>query len=337
LAIRGLLTRRYRLRNKFALHAPHYAVAFGLARAPCKTFAQNGWHDDCSAFRDTKAVHHAPSPAMLFRMRRDDTPEHQSHLSSCRAFLFSSELESRSTAVLIMRWCFRPSSTSEPFRNAVDREYRAAETAGRRDPGSCGRLFPECAESLLEYFTEIVEWLRHAFRRWSRALYPRDLWKSRATLEFDLFVIVTAAIGQTTTSEPYSAWNRFSHRSSQIKWLIKRTASLGVNIWRRVPRAKRARRNREMSWYNSFAASWGDQPVSPIPINYDPAIFSRCTCYRSAGIANNTRCRIAFTRQYALYNISLLHPAPILSVVPLFNICNIGANAETQRGRSKSS
>ncbi|EZA61849.1 hypothetical protein X777_04660 [Ooceraea biroi] len=50
-----------------------------------------------------------------------------------------------------------PSTTSEPFRNAFDQEYHAAEIAGQRDPSSCDGLFPECTESLLEYFTEIVK------------------------------------------------------------------------------------------------------------------------------------------------------------------------------------
>ncbi|XP_067204414.1 uncharacterized protein [Linepithema humile] len=50
-----------------------------------------------------------------------------------------------------------PSTTFEPFRNAFDQEYYAAEIAGQRDPGNCDNLFPECTESLLEYFTEILE------------------------------------------------------------------------------------------------------------------------------------------------------------------------------------
>ncbi|XP_071555925.1 uncharacterized protein [Temnothorax nylanderi] len=48
-----------------------------------------------------------------------------------------------------------PSTTSEPFRNAFDQEYRAAEIAGQQDSNSCDDLFPECTESLLDYFTEI--------------------------------------------------------------------------------------------------------------------------------------------------------------------------------------
>ncbi|XP_025990180.1 uncharacterized protein LOC113003731 [Solenopsis invicta] len=48
-----------------------------------------------------------------------------------------------------------PSTTSEPFRNAFDQEYRAAELAGQRYSNSCDNLFPECTESLLDYFTEI--------------------------------------------------------------------------------------------------------------------------------------------------------------------------------------
>ncbi|KAL0110218.1 hypothetical protein PUN28_013693 [Cardiocondyla obscurior] len=52
---------------------------------------------------------------------------------------------------------FTPSTTSEPFKSVFDQEYRAAEIAGRQDSNSCDNLFSECAESLLDYFTEILE------------------------------------------------------------------------------------------------------------------------------------------------------------------------------------
>lgn len=58
---------------------------------------------------------------------------------------------------LLLYIYFRPSTTSEPFRTVFDQEYRAAEFAGQQDPNSCNNLFPECSESFLEYFTEILE------------------------------------------------------------------------------------------------------------------------------------------------------------------------------------
>ncbi|EFN88507.1 hypothetical protein EAI_03136 [Harpegnathos saltator] len=64
---------------------------------------------------------------------------------------------SRSLTAQLVHAFLTPSTTSEPFRHAFDQEYRAAEVAGRRDRGSCERLFTECPESLLEYFTEITE------------------------------------------------------------------------------------------------------------------------------------------------------------------------------------
>ncbi|XP_032669344.1 uncharacterized protein LOC116843221 [Odontomachus brunneus] len=64
---------------------------------------------------------------------------------------------SRSLTAQLVHVFLTPSTTSEPFRHAFDQEYRAAEAAGRRDGGSCERLFTECPESLLEYFTEIFE------------------------------------------------------------------------------------------------------------------------------------------------------------------------------------
>ncbi|XP_029037637.1 uncharacterized protein LOC114873451 [Osmia bicornis bicornis] len=50
-----------------------------------------------------------------------------------------------------------PSSTSEPFRNDFDRVYHAAEIMGRQAVSSCDNLFPECSQSLLDYFTELHE------------------------------------------------------------------------------------------------------------------------------------------------------------------------------------
>ncbi|XP_029158866.1 uncharacterized protein LOC114931091 [Nylanderia fulva] len=48
-----------------------------------------------------------------------------------------------------------PSTTSESYGSVFDQEYHAAEIAGQRDPSNCDNLYPECAESLLDYFTEI--------------------------------------------------------------------------------------------------------------------------------------------------------------------------------------
>ncbi|XP_076656810.1 uncharacterized protein LOC143361358 [Halictus rubicundus] len=48
-----------------------------------------------------------------------------------------------------------PSTTSEPFRTDFDRMYHAAEMLGRSASWNCDSLFPECEESLLEYFTEV--------------------------------------------------------------------------------------------------------------------------------------------------------------------------------------
>ncbi|KAL6428967.1 hypothetical protein ACFW04_008052 [Cataglyphis niger] len=48
-----------------------------------------------------------------------------------------------------------PSTTSESYGNVFDQEYHAAEMAGQRDPSNCDNLYPECTESLLDYFTEI--------------------------------------------------------------------------------------------------------------------------------------------------------------------------------------
>ncbi|XP_072764602.1 uncharacterized protein [Anoplolepis gracilipes] len=48
-----------------------------------------------------------------------------------------------------------PSTTSEPYGNVFDQEYHAAEIAGQQDPSNCENLYPECTESLLDYFTEI--------------------------------------------------------------------------------------------------------------------------------------------------------------------------------------
>ncbi|XP_043259033.1 uncharacterized protein LOC122401140 [Colletes gigas] len=53
-----------------------------------------------------------------------------------------------------MHLLLTPSTTSEPFRTDFDRVYRAAEIMGRQAARSCDSLFPECSESLLEYFTE---------------------------------------------------------------------------------------------------------------------------------------------------------------------------------------
>jgi len=69
----------------------------------------------------------------------------------------SQELRFKAVVIFITQINFRPSTTSEPFRNAFDQEYRAAEIAGQRDANSCDNLFPECTESLLDYFTEILE------------------------------------------------------------------------------------------------------------------------------------------------------------------------------------
>ncbi|XP_076682218.1 uncharacterized protein LOC143376166 [Andrena cerasifolii] len=50
-----------------------------------------------------------------------------------------------------------PSTTSEPSRTDFDRVYHAAEIMGRQAAAGCDSLFPECAESPLEYFTEVHE------------------------------------------------------------------------------------------------------------------------------------------------------------------------------------
>ncbi|XP_017758795.1 PREDICTED: uncharacterized protein LOC108549790 [Eufriesea mexicana] len=50
-----------------------------------------------------------------------------------------------------------PSTTSEPFRTDFDRVYHAAEIMGRRGLSPCDSLFPECTESPLDYFTEVLE------------------------------------------------------------------------------------------------------------------------------------------------------------------------------------
>ncbi|XP_015182785.1 PREDICTED: uncharacterized protein LOC107069744 [Polistes dominula] len=50
-----------------------------------------------------------------------------------------------------------PSTTSDTFRSYADQEYHGAELAGRQNPGRCQSIFPECPESLLEYFSEIRE------------------------------------------------------------------------------------------------------------------------------------------------------------------------------------
>ncbi|KAK2586396.1 hypothetical protein KPH14_010683 [Odynerus spinipes] len=57
----------------------------------------------------------------------------------------------------LLRVLLAPSSTSDTFRTHADQEYHAAELAGIRNPGQCRNIFPECPESLLEYFTEIPE------------------------------------------------------------------------------------------------------------------------------------------------------------------------------------
>ncbi|EFN73781.1 hypothetical protein EAG_06423 [Camponotus floridanus] len=48
-----------------------------------------------------------------------------------------------------------PSTTSESYGDVFDQEYHAAEIAGQQDPSNCDNLYPECTESLLDYFTEI--------------------------------------------------------------------------------------------------------------------------------------------------------------------------------------
>ncbi|XP_078052195.1 uncharacterized protein LOC144478302 [Augochlora pura] len=48
-----------------------------------------------------------------------------------------------------------PSMTSEPFRTDFDRMYHAAEMLGKTASWNCDTFFPECGESLLDYFTEV--------------------------------------------------------------------------------------------------------------------------------------------------------------------------------------
>ncbi|XP_076763171.1 uncharacterized protein LOC143430678 [Xylocopa sonorina] len=55
-----------------------------------------------------------------------------------------------------LRILLTPSTTSEPFRTDFDRVYRAAEIMGRQAVTSCDSLFPECPESPLDYFTELI-------------------------------------------------------------------------------------------------------------------------------------------------------------------------------------
>ncbi|KAK0083074.1 hypothetical protein PV326_006889 [Microctonus aethiopoides] len=48
-----------------------------------------------------------------------------------------------------------PSTTSEEYEDNEDQEYLAAEEIGKKDFHNCEKLFHECNENILEYFTEI--------------------------------------------------------------------------------------------------------------------------------------------------------------------------------------
>ncbi|KAK0180191.1 hypothetical protein PV327_005860 [Microctonus hyperodae] len=49
-----------------------------------------------------------------------------------------------------------PSTTSEEYQDIEDQEFLAAEEIGKKHLNNCEKLFHECNENILEYFSEIV-------------------------------------------------------------------------------------------------------------------------------------------------------------------------------------
>ncbi|XP_033231737.1 uncharacterized protein LOC117182742 [Belonocnema kinseyi] len=49
-----------------------------------------------------------------------------------------------------------PSTTFENYKDSTDQEYHAAEIIGRKESNQCTNLFPECENSILDYFTEVL-------------------------------------------------------------------------------------------------------------------------------------------------------------------------------------
>ncbi|KAJ8921348.1 hypothetical protein NQ315_002963 [Exocentrus adspersus] len=52
----------------------------------------------------------------------------------------------------------KPTTTNENINHYTDNQYYAAQELGRKNPGKCMRLFPECKHTLLDMFTESDEY-----------------------------------------------------------------------------------------------------------------------------------------------------------------------------------
>ncbi|XP_074111297.1 uncharacterized protein LOC141535329 [Cotesia typhae] len=65
---------------------------------------------------------------------------------------------SRSQGILpqLIHILLTPSLTEEKYLEHTNQEFRAAELKGRKYPGDCHKIFPDCTESPLDYFTERV-------------------------------------------------------------------------------------------------------------------------------------------------------------------------------------
>ncbi|CAD6229363.1 GSCOCG00006553001-RA-CDS [Cotesia congregata] len=66
---------------------------------------------------------------------------------------------SRSQGILpqLIHILLTPSLTDEKYLEHTDQEFRAAELKGRKYPNDCHKIFPDCTESPLDYFTEVIQ------------------------------------------------------------------------------------------------------------------------------------------------------------------------------------
>ncbi|XP_008553250.2 uncharacterized protein LOC103575299 [Microplitis demolitor] len=65
---------------------------------------------------------------------------------------------SRSQGILpqLIHILLTPSSTNEKYIDNTDQEFHAAELEGKKNPGDCHRIFSDCCENILDYFTDVI-------------------------------------------------------------------------------------------------------------------------------------------------------------------------------------